>query len=137
MNGTEKVVKHLEMTQMVINRLGRNSFLLKNWSMTVLVAAIVLIARENIHGSYFALMLFVPIAGFWFLDGYFLRQERLFRQIYEEIRQQTDTDFSMNARKHVGKVKCDWPSAIFSVTLLVFYLAEVSLICAVALFTGL
>ena len=27
MNGTEKVVKHLEMTQAVINRLGRNSFL--------------------------------------------------------------------------------------------------------------
>ena len=27
MNGTEKVVKHLEMTQAVINRLGSNSFL--------------------------------------------------------------------------------------------------------------
>ena len=34
MNGTEKVIKHLEMTQAVINRLGRNSFMLKSWSMT-------------------------------------------------------------------------------------------------------
>lgn len=49
MNGTEKVVKHLEMTQTVINRLERNSFLLKSWSMTILVAAMVLIARENLQ----------------------------------------------------------------------------------------
>ena len=47
MNGVEKVVKHLEMTQAIINRLGRNSFLLKSWSMTILVAAMVLIARED------------------------------------------------------------------------------------------
>ena len=33
MNGTEKVVKHLEMIQAVINRLGSNSFLVKSWSM--------------------------------------------------------------------------------------------------------
>ena len=42
MNGTEKIVKHLEMIQAVINRLGNNSFLLKSWSMTVIVAAAVL-----------------------------------------------------------------------------------------------
>ena len=29
MNGTEKVIKHLEMTQAVINRLGQNQFLAK------------------------------------------------------------------------------------------------------------
>ena len=56
MNGTEKVVKHLEMTQAVINRLGRNSFLLKSWSMTILVAAMVLIARENLQNQYFVLV---------------------------------------------------------------------------------
>ena len=65
MNGTEKVVKHLEMTQSLINRLGRNSFLLKSWSMTILVAAMVLMARENLQDSYFVLALFLPIAGFW------------------------------------------------------------------------
>ena len=78
MNGTEKVVKHLEMTQAVINRLGRNSFLLKSWSMTILVAAMVLIARENLQNQYFVLVLLLPVVGFWILDGYFLWQERLF-----------------------------------------------------------
>jgi hypothetical protein len=132
MNGTEKVVKHLEMTQAVINRLGRNSFLLKSWSMTILVAAMVLIARENLQNQYFVLVLLLPVVGFWILDGYFLWQERLFRQVYEEVRQQSDTDFKMDLGKHRDKPKCSWISAIFSVTLIIFYFIEGLFVCAIA-----
>ena len=132
MNGTEKVVKHLEMTQAVINRLGRNSFLLKSWSMTILVAAMVLIARENLQNQYFVLVLLLPVVGFWILDGYFLWQERLFRQVYEEVRQQSDTDFKMDLGKHRDKPKCSWISAIFSVTLIIFYSIEGLFVCAIA-----
>ena len=134
MNGIEKVVKHLEMTQSVINRLGRNSFLLKSWSMTILVAAMVLIAKHDLQSPYFALLLLIPIVGFWILDGYFLWQERLFRQVYEEVRQQTDTDFKMDLGKHKGKPKCSWLSAIFSVTLIIFYLIEALFVGAIAYF---
>ena len=134
MNGTEKVVKHLEMTQAVINRLGRNSFLLKSWSMTILVAAMVLIARENLQNQYFILALFLPIVGFWVLDGYFLWQERLFRQVYDEIREQTDTDFKMDLGKHKGKPKCSRWSATFSQTLVLFYLIEILFVLAIAYF---
>ena len=132
MNGTEKVVKHLEMTQAVINRLGRNSFLLKSWSMTILVAAMVLIARENLQNQYFVLVLLLPVVGFWILDGYFLWQEQLFRQVYEEVRQQSDTDFKMDLGKHRDKPKCSWISAIFSVTLIIFYFIEGLFVCAIA-----
>ena len=132
MNSTEKVVKHLEMTQAVINRLGRNSVLLKSWSMTILVAAMVLIAREDLQNSYFVLILFLPIVGFWILDGYFLWQERLFRYVYDDIRQQTDTDFKMDLGKHKDKPKCSWISAIFSVTLIIFYLIEIIFVVAIA-----
>lgn len=134
MNGTEKVVKHLEMTQAVVNRLGRNSFLLKSWSMTILVAAMVLIARENLQNNYFVLTLFLPIVGFWILDGYFLWQERLFRQVYEDIRQQTDTDFQMDLGKHKNKPKSSWISAIFSITLVIFYLIEALFVGAIGYF---
>ena len=134
MNGTEKVVKHLEMTQAVINRLGRNSLLLKSWSMTILVAAMVLIAKEHLQNQYFVLSLFLPIAGFWILDGYFLWQERLFRQVYEEIRQQSDTDFKMDLSKHRGKPKCSWISTIFSITLVIFYLIEALFVGAIGYF---
>ncbi len=134
MNGTEKVVKHLEMTQAIINRLGRNTFLLKSWSMTILVAAMVLIAREDLQNPFLVLVLFLPIAGFWILDGYFLWQERLCRQVYDDIREQTDTDFKMELGKHKNKPKCNWISAIFSVTLIIFYLIEVLFVGAIAYF---
>lgn len=147
MNGVEKVIKHLEMTQAVINRLGRNSFLLKSWSMTILVASMVLvvrenlqnsymvlIARENLQNSYLVLVLFLPIVGFWILDGYFLWQERLFRYVYDDIREQTDTNFKMDLDKHKGKPKSSWISAIFSVPSIIFYLIEVLFVGAIVYF---
>ena len=137
MNGTEKVVKHLEMTQGVINRLGSNSFLVKSWSMTVIVAAMVLIAKEDIQNPYFVLLLILPSVGFWILDGYFLWQERLFRQVYGEIRAQSDTDFDMNPMKHKNKPKCSWLSAIFSITLIMFYIIEIGFIIGVFFITGM
>ena len=63
MNGTEKVVKHLEMTQTVINRLGRNSFWVKSWGMILIVAAMVLIAKQEMQNSYFVLVLILPALG--------------------------------------------------------------------------
>ena len=133
MTGPEKVVKHLEMTQAVINRLGRNSFLVKSWSMTIIVAAMILIARQNLQNPCFVLALILPALGFWILDGYFLWQERLFKEVYNEIRVQSDTDFEMNPMKHKSKPKCSWLSAILSVTQIIFYLVEFLLILFVFL----
>ena len=131
MNGTEKVVKHLEMIQAVINRLGSNSFLVKSWSMTIIVAAMVLIAKPDMQNAYFVLVLIFPAIGFWILDGYFLWQERLFRQVYDEIRVQSYTDFEMNPTKHKNKPKCSWLSAIFSLTLIIFYIVEIAFIIGI------
>ena len=41
MDGTEKVVEHLKMTQAIINRLANNCVLVKGWSMTIILAAMV------------------------------------------------------------------------------------------------
>lgn len=65
MNGLEKVVKHLEMTQAIINRLGSNSFQLKGWSMTLIVAAMVLLARYDLQNPTIILAFILPILGFW------------------------------------------------------------------------
>lgn len=127
MDGIEKVVKHLEMTQGVINRLESNCFQLKGWSMTIIVAAMILIAKPNLPSPYFILMLLIPIVGFWGLDGYFLWQGRLFREVYKEISQQEDTDFKMNVDKYKKEKKCSWVSATFSTTLIPFYLIEIIL----------
>ena len=127
MDSTERVVKHLEMVQTIINRLGNNSFLLKGWSMTIIVTGMVLIARYDMQNPYIILSLIIPILGFWILDGYFLWQERSFRKIYDEVRCQSDTDFKMDVMKYKNKPKYSRVYALFSITLIIFYLVEVVL----------
>lgn len=119
------------MTQAVIDRLGRNGLWIKSWSIILIVAGLVLIATQDIQNSYFVLVLILPSIGFWILDGYFLRQERLFRQVYDEIRVQPDTDFKMNPVKHKNKPKCSWIAAVFSPTLVIFYIVEIVFITSV------
>lgn len=129
MNNLERVVKHLEFIQGVVNRLGANAFLLKGWSMTVLVAGAVLMVRLGSDQPLLALTLIIPVLGFWILDGYFLWQERLFRAEYDRVRQQDETDFSMNPSQHQGKPGHSWIATIFSVTLVVFYTFELLFVC--------
>lgn len=125
MDGKDRVIKHLEIIQGVINRLANNSFLVKGWSMTILAAAILFIAKSNgTYSSYLTLSFAVPMIGFWVLDGYFIWQERLFRGIYNDVRMQENTDFEMNVSTQLNKPKHSWLSAIFSLTLNIFYIME-------------
>ena len=47
MNNTEKVIRHLELIQAIVNRMGSNSFLLKGWSMALVVGVPILITYFN------------------------------------------------------------------------------------------
>lgn len=146
MQDKEQVIKHLEMVQGVINRLRHDSFLIKGWSMTILVAGIIFVARSQIQpgyigssvaiskffiaksqiqSAYIVLTFIIPVVGFWILDGYFLWQERLFRKVYDEVRKQAKTDFEINPIKYKDKPKCSWIASMFSVTLNVFYGMEI------------
>ena len=131
MNGEEKIVKHLEMIQGVINRLGHDSFLVKGWSMTLLVAAMIFIAQNEISSEYLTLLFALPVIAFWILDGYFLWQGRLFRHIYNDYRKKDTTDFEMNPMKHIDKPKARWRVATFSITLNIFYGVQLLLVLAI------
>ena len=88
------IIKHLEMVQGVINRIAHNSFLLKGWAITLTAASFWLLAREEFSaGGKFGIMAVIFV--FWGLDSYYLRQERIFRALYNHVRVQTNTDFSM------------------------------------------
>lgn len=70
--------KEIDIVQSIINRMGYNSFLIKGWTITLVV--IVLVLRDT-HGlTYLAA---VPLLAFWFLDAYYLRQEQLYRKLYD------------------------------------------------------
>lgn len=98
---------HLGQIQLVIIRMAANSFLLKGWAVT-LVAALFALASVNSREQ-FAYIAFLPALIFWGLDAYYLRQERLFRALYDAIRMApvgslARDSFSMNTAPHENRV---------------------------------
>lgn len=90
-------IKHLEMLQAVITRMAGNSFLIKGWCIT-LVSALLALAAKDVKGM--VLVAYLPVLMFWWLDAFFLRQERLFRKLFDRTRadERAETDFSMNTQ---------------------------------------
>ena len=117
----EAKLKHLEFIQGIVNRLASNSFRLKGWAVVLVSALLVLLTRtEQIELAHAAV---VPVVAFWSLDGYFLWQERLFRALYDHVRQieASDIDFSMDIRPFKTNRARTWLGATFSRTLIGFY----------------
>lgn len=87
-------IKHLEMLQAVITRMANNSFLVKGWCITLVSALLALSAKEVPNMVYVAAL---PVLMFWWLDAFFLRQERLFRELFDHVREngKDEADFSM------------------------------------------
>ncbi|SRR5579884_166940 len=84
----EDIVKHLELVQGVVARMAANSFLLKGWTVTLTAALFALAAKDS--KATFAVIALLPALSFWGLDAYYLRQERLFRKLYDELRLASD-----------------------------------------------
>jgi len=78
----DKKHAHLVIIQGVINRLSQNSFLLKGWSVVLIAALFALAAKDS--NAMFVYLAYFPLFAFWFLDGYFLWQERLYRNLYDK-----------------------------------------------------
>lgn len=116
----ESKIKHLELIQGIINRMASNSFFLKGWAVTLVSALMVLSAKDS--NDRFILLAFVPIAMFWVLDGYFLRQERMFRALYNAVRAKgsSEIDFSMDTRPY-SDTSDTWAGVMWSITLRIFY----------------
>ncbi|OOF61551.1 hypothetical protein [Rodentibacter sp. Ppn85] len=112
----ENKIAYLEMIQGVINRTGTNSFMIKGWAVT-LVSALFALSVENYKFLFIAL---IPILLFWYLDAFFLRQERLFRKLYDDVisKNNSDITFSMNTEGYCVDSQL---KIAFSKTLVCFY----------------
>ena len=108
------------MIQAVVNRMSVNSFLLKGWSVVLISALFALAAGDS--EALFVYIAYFPAFAFWMLDAYFLRQERLFRKLFDRVRHlaETDVDFSMDTSVVDGDVAA-WLAVVFSKTLLLFH----------------
>lgn len=116
----DEKLTHLEMIQGVINRMAGNSFQLKGWSV-VLVSALFALAAKDSNQIYIFLAYF-PAIVFWVLDGYFLWQEKLYRKLYDSVRQVENSkiDFSMDTSAVVEKIS-PWNEVVISPTLSLFH----------------
>ena len=117
----EAKFKHLEFIQGIVTRLETDSFRLKGWTVVLGSALIVLLVREG--RIELAPLALVPVIFFWGLDGYFLWQERLFRALYDHVRQkeESEIDFSMDVSPFRTNRARTWLGATFSRTLIAFY----------------
>jgi hypothetical protein len=121
----EDKTKHMEMIQNIIQRLANNSFLLKGWTVS-LVVAIFSFGDITLERSYLGIV-YVPILVFWFLDSYYLQMERKYISLYNYVRKMKKVDFDLSIKnvnykvtkeKHLKYINC-----LLSTSELLFYMA--------------
>ncbi|MFX0139041.1 MAG: hypothetical protein ACFFDN_35695 [Candidatus Hodarchaeota archaeon] len=126
MDSEKVLIEEITIIQNIINRMGNYSFLIKGWTIA-LVSVTLLIRGEKTH----IFIAFIPLVIFWFLDSYFLWQERMYRKLFDwVIKNRLKTNeylFDMNAYRFKSEVVSK-SRIMFSITLGWFYGSIVILI---------
>lgn len=123
----DEKIAHLGFIQGVINRMGSNSFMIKGWCIA-LVAAIFALSADKANSNFAYIALF-PLVIFWGLDTFFLRQEKMYRKLYEEVTNGNvkSDKFTMDSSVYSKDIGC-YLVVVFSKTLLPFYGAMIVMI---------
>ena len=120
-------IKHLEFIQNIITRMNTNSFQIKGWS--IVIASALLAIYASTKDNYFFLVAVFPTFIFWFLDAYYLTQERKFRGLYDDVAGVSDNPkqikpFAMRPDLYTGGKYSYW-DVFFSTTILKMYLSVI------------
>ncbi|MCK9373557.1 MAG: hypothetical protein M0P91_10190 [Sulfuricurvum sp.] len=118
-NRLKLFIEEVKNIQDIVKRMAANSFNVKTWAIT-LVAGTLLLKGSDKH----FFIAFIPLFAFWYLDAYYLRQERLFRKVYDWIisyrPNNDDQIFNVNPMRFDNQVKSIF-QIMYSVSLLPFY----------------
>lgn len=128
-NLKEYFFKEIDLIQGVINRMARNSFMIKGWSLTVVgIASSLNLTSEK--SVFLSVGISVICLFFWGLDAFYLRTERKYRALYNDVVDKYNHKkydqinwFSLSTADYeydpsVGSLK----TVMFSKTILPFYL---------------
>lgn len=130
----EKRLKHLELIQGVITRMGGNLFTLRGWMITLVVAlsaAFLEFGRDELQ-----IILVLVVLIFWVHDAYFLSLERSYRCLYNKVRKlnEIDIDFSMDVSEFGNLRSTSVWYCMLSKTLAFFYAPTLVLIGLISIF---
>lgn len=95
MNNETQLHKELDLIQDVIKRMAGNSFKVKAWAMAI-VGGVLALAKEIVFPAQDAaingpaaiglsIFLMLVVVMFWYLDGFFLKTEKLYRELYKWV----------------------------------------------------
>ena len=130
MDYNENQTKHLEFIQANITRMNSCSFQMKGWMIAIVSALLALYASSinsetGIGINMFIYIAVVPTIIFWFLDSYYLQQERKFRGVYNDLidpeKRNEIKPFQMPLNKYNGGKYCLF-NIMFSKTEVLLYL---------------
>lgn len=109
-------IKHLEMIQNIISRMANNSFKLKEWTITLVVAVFALTYNEDFYNKgRLILIVLLPIFVMWVLDSYYLQNERQYRKLYKLVCDKDLNNYELNANdKNLDINKDNIVSVMFS-----------------------
>lgn len=130
----ESLPKEIDLIQDVIRRMSNNSFLIKGWYITVL-SGLLAFNKDVLNTNTPYLTMLFPTLLFWYLDSFYLRQEVLFRKLYEWViieRSKGNIDYlyDLNAPKRFHSKTKSVLKTMFSSTLIVFYFLPLVLLLA-------
>lgn len=121
--------KEIDLIQSVINRMAKNSFLIKGWLISLVVVILALKPNEvNINLS--VIILGIVTIAFWYLDAFFLKTEKIYREMYEFVIEEREKGvfnnlYNLNPSKLPSSIKKKYPNILevmMSKTLCWFYL---------------
>ncbi len=126
MTKEERLHKEVDLIQGIISRMANNSFILKGWVITIVVA-ILAINKDTIITDdikYISIVLLLPLITFWYLDAFFLHKERCYRELYKWVINHRlkcdDYLYDLNYARFEDKVE-KIRKIMFSKTLIYFY----------------
>lgn len=124
----ENMLKYLEFLQNIITRMNTNSFQIKTFAITIASAIIAFFYNKNYDKS--ALVFYIVIILiFWILDAYYLRMERAYRDIYNDVIKGEKYElFNLSAKERLKNSKFNYCCIIFSWSLAPLYLCLIIMV---------
>lgn len=122
----DELFKEIDLIQACIERMSKNSFMLKGWALTIFAGVCAFLKMEVLNNTWLLLStVAIPFFCFWLLDAYFVQTERKYRKLYEWVIRERkagneELQYDLNPQRFKKDVGC-LCQTMFSKTLVFFY----------------